>query len=659
MSIGKWLGLAGMTVLLGACGGTVTVLGDGTGGVGGAGSAGKGSAGETVISPGEPDGSTGGRAPMGGGGSGGLGGMGGPEGIMGVAGGAHVALDPVDAQQQSDKLDVLFVVDNSVSMADKQTLLAKSVPAFVARLVNPPCVDAQGALVGNQPVSGAAACSSGKRQFAPVKDMHLGAITTSLGGHGGAVCADGTGHLDDKAELLGITRDGVPNYQGSGYLSWDSAGKNGLSDATALSTQLGTMIDAAGDDGCGFEATLESMYRFLVDPAPPNSVVRSAGGTSTLVGVNQALLAQRAAFLRPDSSVAIVILSDENDCSIVDSGVGWFVGSSARMPRATEACATNPNDPCCRSCAQNESAPPTGCKSLKEDAICKDTPEGVNFVTWDALHDSLNLRCYNQQARFGFDLLNSLDRYSLGLTNRKVVDWNGVFVDNPLFAARDGKGPRSNSLVSVSVITGAAWQDLATESSLTGPNLTYLDAASLASKGRWPLLVGDPTNNVPPTDPLNIESTQERSGKSPLTNEPIAAATSISPLANATNGHEQNIPDLGDLQYACTFPLPVPVKCGNGDAKCNCSADKSGNASAVTAANSPLCQPPTGGSAGTTQYYAKGYPGTRQLLLARTLGARATPASICPREVLPASGANYGYVPALNALVDRLSVTLK
>jgi hypothetical protein len=40
--------------------------------------------------------------------------------------------------------------------------------------------------------------------------------------------------------------------------------------------------------------------------------------------VDEVLLARRAAFLRPDSLVAIVMLTDENDCSMVPGGLtGW------------------------------------------------------------------------------------------------------------------------------------------------------------------------------------------------------------------------------------------------------------------------------------------------------------------------------------------------
>jgi hypothetical protein len=79
----------------------------------------------------------------------------------------------------------------------------------------------------------------------------------------------------------------------------------------------------------------------------------------------------------------------------------------------------------------------------------------------------------------------------------------------------------------------------------------------------------------------------------------------------------------------------------------------------VKAANSPICQPPEGGPASTTQYFGKGYPSLRQLRLARALGNRAAYGSICPKQTSDTARDSYGYVPALNALIDRIAVTLK
>jgi hypothetical protein len=582
---------------------------------------------------------------------------------LGGAAGAGGSID-VGIQKTSDKLDVLFVIDNSVSMADKQNILKSSMPSFVNRLLNPLCVDAQGKPSAVQPASGGLACASGTRELKPVTNLHLGVITTSLGAHGGttnSVCSSGQvgDTLDDKAELIAIHRDGVASYMGAGYLSFDSTGLAGVSNVASLITDLQAMISAAGEHGCGYEAPLEAMYRFLVDPEPPLTV-EQVNGSSVRTGINTALLTQRNAFLRPDSSVAIVILSDESDCSIVDEGVGWFVGSSQRMPLAASACDANPNDKCCRSCATSEASPPEGCVAISEDSVCKTVPSGQSFATWDALHDSLNLRCFDQRRRFGFDLLYPIERYSDALTNPMVKNRAQEFVPNPLLAARDGKGPRSATLISVSLIVGTPWQDLASTASLSaGHELQYLDGAGLINNDRWPLLIGDRAAGTPPTDPFMRESVGARSGQNPLTNAAIVAATSVSPIANAINGHEQNIPDLADLQYACTFPLAAPKVCASGDSSCDCSPDKNGSIDAVVATNSPLCQPPAGGAAGSTQYYGKGYPGARELGFAQLLGARAVPASICPKTLTDLNSADYAYRPAFSALIGRLAVTLK
>src|SRR6185295_15124440 len=52
----------------------------------------------------------------------------------------------VDAIQQKsvDKIDLLFMIDNSISMADKQSVLREAVPDLVQRLVSPNCVDGDG-----------------------------------------------------------------------------------------------------------------------------------------------------------------------------------------------------------------------------------------------------------------------------------------------------------------------------------------------------------------------------------------------------------------------------------------------------------------------------------------------------------------------------------
>src|SRR5262245_29014157 len=44
-------------------------------------------------------------------------------------------------QEKMTKIDLLFMIDNSSSIADKQQILAETVPDLVTRLVDPVCID--------------------------------------------------------------------------------------------------------------------------------------------------------------------------------------------------------------------------------------------------------------------------------------------------------------------------------------------------------------------------------------------------------------------------------------------------------------------------------------------------------------------------------------
>ncbi len=545
----------------------------------------------------------------------------------------------------STKLDLLFVVDNSISMSDKQALFAASIPALVERLVKPWCV---GGPAPVPPNSDGSCPVNTAPEYPSVRDLHVGVITSSLGGHGGQVCSSVTEGLDDKGHLVASVRTGLTTWNDSGFLKWDPDGMAippGESDSALLADDMAAMVVAAADQGCGYEAPLEAMYRFLIDPEPPLTVSQ-VGGVTVASGIDDVLLAQRQAFVRPDSAVMVVLISDENDCSIIDQGQGWLVGlqqnggAPFQMPRATAACAVDPNDICCRSCATNEVTPPNGCSTLAADPSCS---LGTNLSAAD---DNLNLRCYQQKRRFGFDLLWPLSRYVNGLSLASVPNRAGDPVDNPLFA-----GGRDPSMVMLTVISGLPWQDIAVDPN-PAADLDFLTTEQLTAQGRWPIIVGDVGNYVDPLDPFMIESVDPRSGMNPITNQPIVDQTSTNPLATI-NGHEQAVTKRDDLQHACIFPLVAPVDCNLvADANtCDCNDEDIDR-------NRALCQPPEGGPTGTVQYFAKAYPGLRQLDVARQLATKSAVASICPRNSGDLEADDYGYYPALRALQVRLAPRL-
>lgn len=136
------------------------------------------------------------------------------------------------ANRAVDKVDMLFMIDNSLSMADKQDVLAQAVPVLVQRLVTPTCLDAQGMPVGVSDQNGL--CAQGTPEFSAIKDIHLGVITSSLGGHGGTECLPTADDAltertpDDRAELLPTAnpavRGPIASWNGSGFLAWDPSG---------------------------------------------------------------------------------------------------------------------------------------------------------------------------------------------------------------------------------------------------------------------------------------------------------------------------------------------------------------------------------------------------------------------------------------------------
>jgi hypothetical protein len=350
------------------------------------------------------------------------------------------------------------------------------------------------------------------------------------------------------------------------------------------------------------------------------------------------------------------MLSDENDCSIQDSGYGWLVARAAPMYRSTSACLDNPNDACCQSCGEQTARP--GCPAIASDAQCATHGQYLNS---SAGEDDLNLRCFEQKRRFGFELLYPLQRYIDGRTAVRVPRRSdGVLVPNPIYASRDGAPPRSPEQVLLLGIVGVPWQDVADPASLAQPGLKFLSEDGQLAASRWDLILGDPAANpsVRPTDPFMVETPEDRTtlvGLDPahplLPGQGLVAAGGTDPQANVINGHETLNLGNKDLQYACTFELPDPIVCDqlafDNDEACDCFASD-------LIFNRALCQPPGGGATSITQHYGKAYPGLRELGVLKGIGGHGIVASVCPKTADLDSPA-YGYRPAMDALAGRVA----
>jgi hypothetical protein len=581
-------------------------------------------------------------------------------------------------QSKVDKIDLVLGIDNSRSMADKQEILSLALSDLVQALANPPCVDGTGAPAAMQPAGPTDPCpvAGTNREFDPVLDIHVGIVTSSLGGHGSDACPDtetfscpggGTnttnndmGHLVSRLDPC--SAGSVPTYQGQGFLAWDPSGKlapPGESNSATLTTNIKDLVLGAGQVGCGYESQMESWYRFLVDPDPYQTLTVGSNGQANPQGIDNTVLQQRADFLRPDSLLAILMLSDENDCSIKEYGQFYFAAQQRDpsnpnknffLPKARSECATNPNDTCCRSCGQDQSGCPAdpGCSGSLDDKT-----------------DNVNLRCFDQKRRFGIDFLYPVDRYVNGLTSTTVPNRVGDLAPNPIFTnlnptANPDASVRDAGLVVLSGIVGVPWQDLARDPTDLTKGYKNAEELAHASNGvtTWDMILGNPATYVAPLDPHMIESTTPRTGTDPITGDVLAPPSQAAgPGPDHINGHEytpgtnmgvQTAPN--DLEYACIFPLTTPRDCTDSSlGSCDCTDPQN---------DDPLCEQ-NGSSGRTLQVRAKAYPGLRQLNVLRDLGPQGVASSICPAQQTNPAGADYAYRPAVQALVARVKSRLK
>ncbi|MEO6776821.1 MAG: hypothetical protein ABI467_28045 [Kofleriaceae bacterium] len=190
-------------------------------------------------------------------------------------------ISKVDPQQQgavvkkipvSADIDILFVIDNSASTLDKQTIFEQNFPKFVAAL---------DAFPTGRP------------------NLHIGVVdsTVDIGVSKYTGCPSpdpgDNGLLQNTAHIPGCT---APTGR---YLS-DIKGSSGARVTNYAGTldQALSCIALVGASGCGFEAQLEAMKRALDGTRPENT-----------------------GFLRQGAFLAVIFLTDEDDASVKDNSV--------------------------------------------------------------------------------------------------------------------------------------------------------------------------------------------------------------------------------------------------------------------------------------------------------------------------------------------------
>jgi hypothetical protein len=637
------------------------------------------------------------------------------------------------SQQAVDKVDLLFMIDNSASMGDKQTILADAVPDLIGGLLEPNCIT----LDTQQPTGQKAdpngskenqfGCPAGSEpEFAPVTDMHIGIVSSSLGSFGGDICPN-EGRYNDRAHLLAAGPQGdVPKAKPSNFLAWFPANKANedpkrhpppanattsiRGSADSLEESFKNLVVGVGQSGCGLEAQLESMYRFLIQPDPWVQISLDSETNQADLGsvkdgqVDVELLQQRADFLRPDSLVAIVMLTDEDDSSadpLAVGGQGWafmarsFPGSKVfrgdprngtTAPRGTTACtdpAKGPGHADCTSCGFqslcNSSDP--ACQRIKDDPNCKelgsppragDGNEGYAGY-YGPTDDNLNVRFHRMKERYGIDPQYPYTRYVDGLTKFAVPDREAEHpskcVDGktpPCPGVRREIGPYTNTpkcrnpLFARNLPRAPGEELCRLTPSTRSPDLIFFAIVGGVPNQLLHFTPGDPeASRVTEADWTKILGQRPQdynySGIDPHMIQSVAARPGLPP-ASATRGDNGTDPIHGrewdtlqdDLQYACTFNLPETRNCTAQDPSCDCAIDVK---------NPPLCGQATG-----AQLKAKAYPTVREFMVARALGDQGIAASLCPITLDPAKKSSgdvtYGYRPAVAAIIDRLKNAL-
>ncbi len=259
---------------------------------------------------------------------------------------------------------------------------------------------------------------------------------------------------------MGTVRSGLPSFQDQGYLVWDPDGKvGGISDSAELVQQATEHVKAAGEHGCGFEAPLEAMYRFLVDPEPPEAVdagerlLRLRRVPTKRCSSNARHSCDRARRSASCCSRTRTTARFAIPARAWKVKAGWSSTSSVGMPRATSVCSTNPDDPLLSFLRRRQPA--------RVHARRPRTRNARRATTTSTLEDPLNLRCWDQKRRFGVDWLYPVKRYIDGLTHSQIENRAGQLVANPLLAAR------APGQIVVTGIVGVPWQDVATVESLS------------------------------------------------------------------------------------------------------------------------------------------------------------------------------------------------
>jgi hypothetical protein len=182
----------------------------------------------------------------------------------------------VFAPSQKRDVDMLFVIDDSVTMAGLQNSLRAAFPSLLNVLNTLPL---------------------------GLPDVHIGVVTSDLGTKGSEDASAGPGVGSGPGSCSGTDKNGNLQTQGSSLLTGVFISDIRQVDGTRTKNYTGSMtavfdaITAVGAQGCGFEQHLGAA-KLALNNNPAN-----------------------AGFLRPNANLVVVIVGDEDDCTFSHSAL--------------------------------------------------------------------------------------------------------------------------------------------------------------------------------------------------------------------------------------------------------------------------------------------------------------------------------------------------
>lgn len=190
-------------------------------------------------------------------------------------------------------LDLLFVIDDSRSMTDRLITLHDALPAAVQAL-------STGDLDGD-----------GVQDVAPVSSLHVAVVTTDLG-VGADLAVPGCSRNGDD----GILSNGT-ECEGMRVFYFET-----FRDAPMMLARNVTCALSVPAVGCGFSQPLDAALLALSTSTPTAGTRPGYVAPTFHDGTHgQGDSATNELFLRPDSTLAVVLVTDSDDCSASDIGL--------------------------------------------------------------------------------------------------------------------------------------------------------------------------------------------------------------------------------------------------------------------------------------------------------------------------------------------------